>query len=255
MKMHTALFYSSILLLSLCQFYSCVKPPPNFEPGDASNVYNACRVKKISNSYQTRVFTYNSNNDPVSVINSRVGTGNPNFSFKYDNKNRLVQYGADYTSGFEILHRYGYSQHRITTDTIYALGNYNEAGEPVGYVAKRIAYLQYDKLNRVVTDSMAPTPYPNIIRYSYDQAGNFLIRMPDGVNFVQYDNKLNPHRTNKVWMFVARDYSVNNSLQATAYNAVGLPLNYNLEGKTYYGPFKFANMQIGPVADIEYDCK
>jgi hypothetical protein len=60
---------------------------------------------------------------------------------------------------------------------------------------------------------------------------------------VSYDNKINPRRTNKIWMFVDKDYSANNPIPGpTAYNELGLPLN-NI---TFLG---------NHATEVFYDCK
>jgi len=52
--------------------------------------------------------------------------------------------------------------------------------------------------------------------YSYNADGNLAGH--------DYDDKINYHRTNRVWMFIDRDYSVNNPVIATyEYNDFGLP--------------------------------
>ncbi len=58
---------------------------------------------------------------------------------------------------------------------------------------------------------------PLVNEYSYDINGNLVL---PGIT---YDNKVNIHRTNKVFMFVDRDYSMNNPFTAPAYNGYGLP--------------------------------
>jgi hypothetical protein len=244
--------------ICLLQLYSCIKPshdfdPHDFDPRDGKNVYNGCRVKQINNlpgiegDSLTWQFVYNSNNDPVSVSNNSVGTGKPNLIFKYDRKYRLIEYSGIYTNGqYEFVHRYGYSQNRIVTDTQYVFGTY---GNLTDYYGKRYKYLSYDNLNRIVKDSevfVFPGPMLNIINYSYNANGNL-------INGKTYDNKLNPHRTNKVWMFIDRDYSVNNPAVATTYNSVGLPLTYN-PGAFIYA-FTFAYIFYYGSTQIIYDCK
>jgi len=51
--------------------------------------------------------------------------------------------------------------------------------------------------------------------FTYDAAGNRAA--------VVHDNKLNLNRTSKVWMFLTRDYSVNNAFVANRYNLNNLP--------------------------------
>jgi hypothetical protein len=61
--------------------------------------------------------------------------------------------------------------------------------------------------------------------YVYDANGNL-------VNGAVYDNKLNINRTNAVWMFITRDYSVNNPFTASQYNQNSLPLRFTATNNT-----------------------
>ncbi|MEO6314611.1 MAG: hypothetical protein ABIU63_17605 [Chitinophagaceae bacterium] len=241
------------LITGICFFLfsSCYKPPKDFDARDAENVYNGCRINQISTagvySSFTRKFSYNGYNDPVSVTGPlglvNGGTGNPDLVFKYDNKNRLIEFAGLYANGgYEYLHHYKYEQNRIIIDTVSYFGTYGGALPPdVAY-----SYLRYDNLNRVVQDSFVSTrghSAPLVINYGYDGAGN---RVNGGV----YDSKLNPHRTNRIWMFIDRDYSVNNPFFFTAgtYNNSGLPLHVDLNASFLWSYYN------GPT-DISYDCK
>jgi len=241
-------------IVLLCGLFAgaCVKPPEQFDPRDGNIVYNGCRVKQIisqGSKYTpgfTREFAYNNQNDPVSVTVPNAGTGNPNLIFRYDNRGRLIEYSGLYTNGgFEFMHTYGYRNNRIVTDTTRTLGAYSN---PAGAWSKRYKYLSYDNLNRVVQDSevyITPVLETVIWQYAYDATGNL-------VKNVGYDNKLNPHRTNKVWMFTDRNYSVNNEVGATSYNSAGLPLTFSATGPFSY---VFANMYYYGEVNYVYDCK
>jgi hypothetical protein len=233
--------------------YSCIKPPHDFDPRDGNNVYNGCRVKQTINQQTvesaviTHNFVYNSSNNPESVSSDGVGTANPNLIFKYDGKGRLIEYSGIYPNGlFEFVHKYGYSHNRIVTDTQYVFGTYATLS---GYFSKRYKYLSYDYLNRIVQDSevyVFPAPSVNVINFSYDATGNL-------VNGKVYDTKLNPHRTNKIWMFIDRDYSVNNPVAANTYNSVGLPLTYTPAGPVF--DLTFAYFYYYGSTQIIYNCK
>lgn len=54
--------------------------------------------------------------------------------------------------------------------------------------------------------------------FQYDANGNLM-----GQGNV-YDTQLSFLRTNKIWMFLACNYSINNNFQASAYNTSKLPL-------------------------------
>jgi hypothetical protein len=241
-----------ITVILLFQLSSCIKVPDPLHPGDAANVYTNCRIKQIVTVGQyasfTRIFTYNSNNDPVSETGplgpGHGGTGSPDLSFKYDNKHRLIEFAGLYGGGgYEYLHHYTYDKNRIVIDSNWGFGQYGVPALPSTVAVYR--YLTYDKLDRIVKDSLAYINFnvPNkVFTYDYDQNGNLATASK------MYDDKLNPHRTNRVWMFIDRDYSVNNPVAATTYNSSGLPLKINLNAgflSSYYD---------GPT-DISYDCK
>ncbi|HTL10004.1 MAG TPA: hypothetical protein VL307_17135 [Chitinophagaceae bacterium] len=241
-------FTGSVLLAAF--ILSCSKTSPNLDPRDGSVTFNCCRIAQTTNGTAVRNFTYNSNNDPVSVQSAVVGTGTPNLLFRYNKKGQLIEYSGLYSNGsFEFMHVYGYKNGRITTDTTYTLGPYSN---PSAAFSKRYSYLSYDALNRVVEDSeihLFPLTITNVLHYNYDVNGNLVTGAVAG-----YDDKMNPHRTNKVWMLVDRNYSVNNPLGATSYNSVGLPL-------TLQAPPKFSLIMIlgsfyyyGSMS-IAYDCQ
>lgn len=247
------IFRGSITLTaSMMLLFACTKPPLDTDLRDGNNIYKNCRVSRVNGSYSgARQFTYNSNNDPTSGIVAAPATGNPNIVFRYNSQGGLVEYTGLYTgnASFEFMHRYGYLQHRITTDTMYVFGN---SSNPEISYSKRIKYLQYDKLNRIVTDSevyIYPYSGMSVFRYEYNVDGNLVNN-----SYAGYDSKMNPHRTNRVWMFIDRDYSLNNPVAATAYNSNGLPLSITLNAKTN-DKFVFAYGYYSGTIDIVYDCR
>lgn len=252
MKKQSIICKGSLAFLGLISLISCVKPPPSFDPRDGNNVYTGCRIKEIVSVageppavVQKREYSYNNNNDPVKVtVGPSQGMGLPDLSFAYDNKKRLVTFSGVFhvhtEFDFQFVHRYGYYQNRVVTDTVYELGFFNAAGEPVNYLNKFLKYLKYDALNRIIQDSMillhpvfvSPAVVANI---RYDANGNRIAKDAAGVTPVVYDDKLNLYRTNRVWMLIYRDYSLNNPVGATSYNSVGLPLTYPANDPTVTG--------------------
>jgi hypothetical protein len=247
MKKQAALLCACIVV-SILQFSSCVKPPRDFEPRDGNNVFDNCRIKRITlrSPAETINFVYNSKGDPVTVTPSNIYTGHSKKAFYYDKKGRLIKMIGFYTGDdqYETLHYYTYdNKNRITVDTIYYFGVITTGA----YYGKSISYLKYDNLNRIATDStVVLSPFPNIFptHYTYNEAGN-------RTNYTtSYDDKLNIHRTNKIWMFVDRDYSVNNPGIADSYSYYKLPLSFsNPEGFVDLLGFSIGN------SVIEYDCK
>ena len=171
-----------------------------------------------------RYFYYNQSGNPTRVaFDESPGTGTPFYDFFYDNNQRLIRFEEFST------HYYTYNEEGLAiVDTIIS----GYAGQDYRYEEK----LFYDNQKRIIksisklyraADSPTGPPDDNpdvgvehITEYAYDNNGN-LVRPG-----VQYDRKMNPRRTNQVWMFVDKDYSVNNPLPGpTRYNALGLPLN------------------------------
>lgn len=248
MKKQFALLCACIAV-SLVQLSSCVKPPRDFEPRDGNSVFDNCRVKRVTiqSPAETIDFVYNSKGDPVTVTPSNIYTGHTKKAFYYDNKGKLNKMIEFYTGNdrYEQLHYYTYdNKNRIAVDTIYTFGALS-TGTAYG---KSISYLIYDKLNRIITDSLVIlSPVPNTFptHYAYNEAGN-------RTNFgATYDDKLNIHRTNKIWMFVDRDYSVNNPAVADSYSYYKLPLSYLNPEAGFVG---FIHLSLGNSV-IEYDCK
>lgn len=173
------------------------------------------------------VFAYNRNGSPATVRNDQVGTGNPNQLFKYDQYNRLIEYGRPYNNGFyEAWHKYGYNRKdQIVRDTMYSFGAMADSSAVPETSFVVLTDYTYDILNRIIRRKDS-TFYSNSFvavdsaNFQYDGRGN-LIRAG-----VVYDNKASILRTNKIWMFIACDYSVSNPFRATAYNFHGLPLSY-----------------------------
>ncbi|MEP6749216.1 MAG: hypothetical protein ABJB86_15890, partial [Bacteroidota bacterium] len=252
-----------VISLSFPFLNSCIKPPLNFDPRDGNNVYTGCRVKETVNQGTTespgftRHVAYNSSNNPISV-DGGGSTGRPNLVFKYDKREKLIEYSGVYTNAlYEFVHRYGYSNNRIVTDTQYVFGTY---GNLTDYQSKRIIYVFYDKLNRVAEDSevfVYPTVFTSVLKYDYNQDGNFEGFSDNGglttYDYI-YDNKLNPRRTNKIWMFIDRNYSVNNFYTAKTYNSAGLPLTFGPYQKFTFDMI-FASFYYYGTSQITYDCK
>jgi len=176
---------------------------------------------------QFRIVAYNEFENSTFISNPMVQTGSPFRSFKYDSWHRLVQFLESYSNNnFETWHFYGFDlSGRIAVDTSYTFGS-SLTGKPTNYYYRSISWLTYDSQNRIVRSDNTITPDPtnpmvppstNTQTWTYNSAGNL-----DGTG-ATYDNKLNLNRTNDIWMFLARDYSMNNPFTATSYNTTGFP--------------------------------
>ena len=269
MKKHALLSVTTLVLLVL-SMTSCSKNALDYElnqtdfknrdfnRGDvdfqhADYVLGGCRIRQTVRHPESawpyvRRFEYDKDNNPVSVTSDQPGTAQPNLYFKYDKKGNLIEYAGLYSGGdfFEFLHRYGYSDNRIVTDTIYIWGQYPN---PASYYSKRVLHLKYDRFSRIIKDSVvyaSANAYDQDIAYNYDNNGN-LIRSGSS-----YDDKVSPQRTNKVWMFIDRNYSVNNVVAADSYSSSGLPLR--LSGEQFQNLLVFAYGYYYGSAEIVYDC-
>ncbi|MET0466248.1 MAG: hypothetical protein ABW007_24025, partial [Chitinophagaceae bacterium] len=178
----------------------------------------------------------------------------PNFIFKYDSKKRLVESIEYYDNGvFENWSRYYYnSQGMITSDTTYKGGvvvNGNATLPDEEAAELRVHRYVYDAQKRIITVKLFwPRESEESFdeqTYEYDANGN---RQLDG-GAASYDDKMNIHRTHKVFMFMDRNYSRNNPVGATAYNARYLAVTY--------GPAvseTFLRKSLGNAA-VTYKCK
>ncbi|MEO5684692.1 MAG: hypothetical protein ABIQ88_18770 [Chitinophagaceae bacterium] len=213
--------------------------------GDAT--YDACSIKKITSVYSNRtitfLFAYNQFGDPVSITNDAVGTGNPNYYFIYNNKKKLTQLLRSYTNGlYEQWFKYAYNTNgQVISDTVYTFGQLS--GTPPLPTTDNIIFnaYEYDAVGRIkfVRTSLRRNGVYSILEektYTYDANGNL-----DKGGAVVYDNKLNLKRTNTVWMFITKDYSLNNPFTASQYNANNLPVKFTA---TDLVPFSTENVTV-----------
>ena len=217
-------------------------------PGKPKN----CRIKKMHfHDYSLDYlgdFYYNKWGNPDSVIFGFVATGSPNMYFKYNNKKQLTQAKFSYLNGSnEGLHRFGYTNGVITTDTTYNWPS-NEEPVPLNYHSKTLSYFEYDDFGRIIKRTihyLSPSYPPSEWTYSYDENGNLVTPVP-----VQYDNYTNFLVLHPVWQFLEANYSRNNPLPAISYNNFRLPLKF--EPGIAGGGVRFFGRGV---TEIEYDCK
>lgn len=209
---------------------------PGYSPGETPNLAK---------------FTYDAYGNPLTVKNSYVSTGYPDLVFRYDGFHRLQEFFRPYANGhFETWSKYFYdASGRIAFDTTYVFGSNVPHWPPADYVQARRTTYKYDNTCRIIQTSTKgiggpEDGFPAIVNsYSYDAAGNRV------GSAVLYDHKVNIHRTNKVFMFVDRDYSMNNPFSAATYNGYLLPAHigtgtspstYFLQRPIYNAVFSYA---------------
>jgi len=226
-----------------------------------------CRIEKII-SYsswtptRTGIFAYNQKGDPVSIIFDFTTTGASNFLFLYDNKHRIKDYLATYpNNSYQFWISYTYdARDRVISDTSYQGGSIENGVPKVNPYNTTYANYEYDAFDRII----------KVVRYwagsknwfytedfIYNSDGNLSLyrsSSPYSVNEVKgesYDNKINFHQTNKVWMFVDRNYSKNNPVSAVQYNSKGLPLKFDINPSVYFDFLWQIELRR---ADIFYSC-
>ena len=190
---------------------------------------NECQILQINYQVGTRndilQFTYNNAGNPISITRALgAHTGYPNFIFKYDDKDRMSELIGTYdnTTVAEFWHKYFYNnKNQIILDSAYIFPRI-ENGFPQNSYIQQATFFTYDNRDRIIKDS---TSFSNSISasvhtYSYDASGNKTGPV--------YDDQINISRTNKIWMFLNRDYSVNNPFKADSYSPEGLPSGFNL---------------------------
>lgn len=214
--------------------------------------FKGCRIQKVSMGPDDATFYYNRLGDPDSILfpNNNVKRQ----VYRYNNRHRFTDLIGIYgNNSFEYWIRAIYdASGRIVRDTIYILGGI-VGPDPVDYIPglTRVTKYEYDGQNRIskTTESF---PYPDfpvedkITDYSYDGSGNQVL--PGAV----YDNEINIHRLNKLWMFLDREYSVNNPFIANAYNDHHLPTSVG-EGLGFTRQFIW--FPSFSAATIDYSCK
>ena len=228
-------------------FIGCRKIADHIFHRDTSVVSN-CRIAKIIQNGEvgengTGIVYYNDQNNPDSVIfNFENGMyGATLFFFVYDDDHRLIEYREEYSPGeYFAWHKYVYENGVIVQDTarIREAGQWGEVRNIVYDASSRVV-----KENRRIfeLDYLPAEEEANPFEYAYNAFGNL-----DGEIFV-YDKKVNFLRTNKIWMFTQRNYSMNNRPGATSYNDYGLPLTFTAERRPNF------LTAFGPTA-IEYQC-
>ncbi len=219
-----------------------------------------CNIKTykfVWGELRTFTFTYNAQGYPLTAIVDKPATSLPSRFFTYDNKGRLIRQVGAYINwnygNFEFYYKYIHdAKGRIIQDTSWGFGSLAPDGSMAtsawGY---GVTDYTYDKHDRIIKTSYQAylgyyTP-PIVTEFAYDEDGN---QVREGI---VYDNKINANRTNKIWMFVNNDYSVNNPYKSKTYNHNNLPLKTGLTYKTN-PPYQFFNHEMEQ-AEFEYMCK
>ena len=204
----------------------------------------------------TLIFTYNAAGNPVSVKHS-MDIGD-NLLFKYDAQGRLSQYVNIFPNNFggDYWHKYTYapgSTNRIIADTAFR-DFVSSNGQMTAYNDIDLTVFVYDGEGRVSRSTEYVLGDTIVRHFVYDGTGNL-----QGNGSV-YDSKLNLHRTNKIWMFIDRDYSVNNPVDkgSDTYNSEDLPITIATNDASVTAGFQFTGVGYPFAiknANINYSCQ
>lgn len=214
----------AVVIVFCVLFFSCSKLGDFLHDHPDADIRH-CSIQKfyttsdIHPGPREAVFAYNKWGDPVSITVNNPGTGNPNRLFVYDKWRRLTDYIGAYTNGSnEFWQRLVYdAQGTVIRDTVFIFGDPVDYDHANSYV-NSYEYDDHKRIIKVTKRFALGSTYPTeIFHYTYDGNGNLV--NPGDV----YDNEINFHRTHKIWMFLDRDYSVNNPFTADTYNSNHLP--------------------------------
>jgi len=190
-----------------------------------------CRITHITENFENGVFhktfLYNDHGDPISASypEEEQGTGNANYIFEYDDQHRLIHY-----TGFSDHRLFYNDKGQVAIDSVFA----NYAGQQA-YLEDIFHYDFYGRIIKIVSTYYFSGMDPDdpllgkvtTTEYSYDSRGNLV------KDFITYTNKPNINRTHPVWMFVNRDYSINNPTGPETYNQAGLPVDFGPSFQTF----------------------
>jgi len=230
MKIIQRCFHLLLLTSVMMQGSSCKKIEQAILKDPCADI-KFCNIKSFTypgssiSTPNSATFTYDAFGNPLTGNNTDVGTGVPNLVFKYDAAYRLSEFQRPYSNGiFETWTKYFYdASGRIAYDTSYVFGTITPSWPPINNEQVRRTTYTYDGTCRIIQTSTVGIGGPEdgfpaqVFNYSYNSNGNLIL--PG----VVYDNKVNIHRTNKVFMFVDRDFSMNNPFTAATYNGYSLP--------------------------------
>jgi hypothetical protein len=236
-------------LFAVFQLTACHKLIDKYFPDN--NKEKVCRITEIKQpdpvdggTFRTGTFYYNHKGNPDSVIFDEGFAVAKLHYFYYGQNHKLVAYDSYYDEdpeNFYTKHKYVYENGRIVRDTAWIR---------VAGLAVIVSSFTYDNSGRIIredqklieADGQPMNEVLDPIIYNYDADGNL------EKNGVQYDDKVSFYRTNSVWMFIERNYSLNNPVGASGYNNYGLPTGFGTTNDV-----KFLGYDEPSV--IEYQCK
>lgn len=296
MKKHIC-FLGTLISVTLLSVFSSCKKITDYILQHPDRIVKHCNIEQITfpnlpinysvedESYpyfmDTLTITYDKNDNPTEMHYTSSPERVSYFDwgldriFKYDSKNRLSVF-IDGTGGpprngkisYMNLYYYTYQTDKIVYERMFQYQTVAVSElmtEPwLKELEKTYPSFEYrfDDFGRLIQSTQLLEAYPEhqlVTHYQYDSRGNLI---KPGVT---YSNKINIYQTNKVWMFLARDYSKNaQEEESITYNAYGLPeefdLNdlYNCQTSFFFDIYSVCgNFTPRPVekGKVTYQCK
>jgi len=178
-------------------------------------------------------FSYDLYENPVAVLPTHpIDFVRPTRYFLYDTWHRLKEYRVLAKTIFSASgpiqvynewHFYGFDLNgRIGVDTAYF--DVVSTEDLNAHTYGGIKHLEYDAQGRIVREIIKDlgTGTVSTRDFAYNAQGNLINNFP-----TTYDTKMSILRTNDIWMFLSRDYSMNNPFVAGGYNSAGYPMALN----------------------------
>ncbi|WP_153800215.1 hypothetical protein [Foetidibacter luteolus] len=262
---------AAIAALMIFSLFSCRKTWDYIKDHPKTEL-KFCNIKKITNpdtDWKELVFTYNAKGNPVKIIPVVPWTYTiPMYFFRYDKFDRLTDvafvtekdfsFDSNKVQGFWTYHKYTYLNNGNVIDSAFLFGHLDIHGNPKPEVEEPIVIttIQFDSQKRIrKTNSVrvtfhhdstySPPSAPTVVDYPYNQQGN-LIQSEDGTPRIA-NNKQNILRTNNIWMFLNRDYSVNGQSTDMNFNCFDLPAKSSMR-------LPILDLYETVSGDIEYMC-
>lgn len=250
------------LLFCVCLSPSCTKNTAG-RKGQQQLLSSSCRIKQLimkgqGHKDKSGVFTYNSYGDPISYTPVGYGNNSLKYEFRYDDAGRLTDYigynGAWTPVICNFWSKYTYdNRNRIVRDSVYYNSNYGLAltsfAQHVG-----VTMYEYDSKDRISSiyykqfRNGVPNGVVSYYRFDYTETGNLV--SPGA----KYDDQISIYRTSRIWMFLARNYSVNNLKPAASYDSHGLPSSF-AGGAARGASMRFLETIDLSDCEILYECK
>lgn len=210
-----------------------------------------CNIKtwidQHGDELRTNIFTYNENENPLSVTSNLSGTGSGHHFFEYDANQRLIKY--EYEFVFTRFYHYE-GDNRLATGAQVMDGFGRELLETYTYDdRKRIIKSVLELVSTPFIDDEYPTETKEYV-YMNDDLNSLLVNGESQNPDVVYSKNASIYMTNKVWQFVNQNYSKHSIVNVDSINRMGLPLTFKEEQYA----FPFLDIQ-GSGSSVTYNCR